>query len=73
MSDKFSRHRDKRINELFQRMRDSKLINKRKYKYWIWIFKYIFLINELNFILENKFIDDNLKNIYYLNKNSKNI
>jgi len=33
MSDKFSRHRDRRINELFQRMRDSKLINKRKYKY----------------------------------------
>ena len=41
MSDKFGRHSEKRISELHQRMRDSKLRFKRKYKYWNYIFKMV--------------------------------
>jgi len=33
MSDKFVRHTEKRISEIHQRMIDSKLRYKRKYKY----------------------------------------
>ena len=33
MSDKFTRHVEKRIRELHKRMRDSKLQASKKYKY----------------------------------------
>ena len=39
MSDKFGRQSEKKISELHQRMRDSKLRFKRKYKYCSCIFK----------------------------------
>ena len=35
MSDKFTRHVERRISELRKRMRDSKLYSSRKGKYWI--------------------------------------
>ena len=35
MSDKFNSHRERRISEISQRKRESRLRYKRKYKTWI--------------------------------------
>ena len=36
----FSRHKDRRISEMRQRWRDSKLHYTRNYKYWILVLKW---------------------------------
>ncbi len=35
MFDKFIRHKEKRVIEIHQRMKNSKLHSTRKFKYWI--------------------------------------
>jgi len=35
MSDKFNSHRERRISEISQRRRESRLRYKRKYKTWV--------------------------------------
>lgn len=34
-TDKFTLHRERRLSELHQRMKNSKLHSSKKYKYWI--------------------------------------
>ena len=55
MSDKFNSHRERRISEISQRKKESRLRYKRKYKTWIVGFKDI-ILKSVRFDLFNVFL-----------------